>query len=68
MALREISPRHPNFVYPLNSRRLCKKKQQKNLEATLLFVYFSKSFDSIHKGKMERIFIAYGLHKKLSQQ
>ena len=33
----------------------------KNLEATILFVDFSKAFDSIHRGKMEQILIAYGL-------
>ena len=36
----------------------------KNLEATILFVYFSKTFDSIHRGKMEQILLAYGLHKE----
>ena len=37
---------------------------QKNLEATLLFVDFSKAFDSIHRGKMEQILLAYGLSQK----
>ena len=35
----------------------------KNLKATLLFVDFSKAFDSIHKGKMKQILLAYGLTK-----
>ena len=35
----------------------------KNLEATLLF-NFSKAFDSIHKGKMKQIFLAYSLPKE----
>ena len=30
-------------------------------EATHLFVDLSKAFDSIHKGKMEQILLAYGL-------
>ena len=33
----------------------------KNLQATLLFVDFTKAFDSIHRGKMEQILLAYGL-------
>ena len=31
----------------------------KNLEATILFVDFSKSFQSIHRGKMEQILLTY---------
>ena len=37
---------------------------QKNLQATLLFVDFTKAFDSIHRGKMEQILLAYGLPKE----
>ena len=33
----------------------------KNLEAILLFIDFSETFDSIHRGKMEQILLAYGL-------
>ena len=36
----------------------------KSLEATILFVDFSKEFDSIHRGKMEQILLAYGLFKE----
>ena len=36
----------------------------KNLEATILFVDFTKAFDSIHRGKMEQILLAYGLPKE----
>ena len=36
----------------------------KNLEATLLFIDFSKTFDSIHRGKIEQIVLAYGLPKE----
>ena len=36
----------------------------KNLEATILFVDFSKIFDSIHTGKMEQTLLAYGLPKE----
>ena len=36
----------------------------KNLEATILFVDFSKAFDSIHRGKMEQIFLPYRFPKE----
>ena len=36
----------------------------KNLEAAILFVDFSKAFDSIHWGKMEQILLTYGLRKE----
>ena len=34
------------------------------MEATILFVDFTKAFDSIHRGKMEQILLAYGLSKE----
>ena len=37
---------------------------QNNIQATLLFVDFTKDFDSIHRGKMEQILLAYGLPKE----
>ena len=36
----------------------------KNLQATLLFVDFTKAFNPIHRGKMEQILLAYGLPKE----
>ena len=36
----------------------------KNLQATLLFVDFTKAFDSIHRGKREQILLAYGIPKE----
>ena len=38
--------------------------QAKNLQATILFIDFTKAFDSIHRGKMEQILLAYGLPKE----
>ena len=35
-----------------------------NLEATIVFVDFTKAFDSIHKGKMEQIQLAYSQPKE----
>ena len=36
----------------------------KNLEATLIFVDFSKLFDSIHREKTEQILLAYSLPRE----
>ena len=36
----------------------------KNLQATISFVNFTKAFDSIHRGKMEQILLAYGPPKE----
>ena len=48
----------------LTIRRILEGVQAKNLQATLLFVDFTKAFDSIHRGKMEQILLAYGLPKE----
>ena len=45
----------------LMNHRIIEGVWAKNLKATLLFMDFSKAFDSIHRGKMEQIFLAYGL-------
>ena len=36
----------------------------KTQQATISFVDFTEAFDSIHRGKMEQILIAYGLPKE----
>ena len=48
----------------LTVRRIIEGVRAKNLEATLLFVDFSKAFDSIHRRNMEQILLAYGLPKE----
>ena len=48
----------------LTIRRILEGVRAKNLQATLLFVNFTKAFDSIHRGKMELILLAYGLPKE----
>ena len=48
----------------LTIRRILEDVRAKNLQVTLLFVDFTKAFDSIHRGKMEQILLAYGLHKE----
>ena len=45
-------------------RRILEGVRAKNLQATLLFFDFTKAFDSIQRGKMEQIVLAYGLPKE----
>ena len=45
-------------------RRILEGVRAKNLQATLLFVDFTKAFDSIHRGNIEQILLAYGLPKE----
>ena len=52
----------------LTIRRILEGVRSKNLPATLLFVDFTKAFDSIHRGRMEQILLAYGLPKKKKTQ
>ena len=51
----------------LTIRRILEGVLEKNLEATISFVDFSKAFGSIHRGKMGKVLLAYGVSKKLSQ-
>ena len=44
--------------------RMLEGVRAKNLEATILFFDFAKAFDSIHRGKMEEILLAYSLPKE----
>ena len=44
--------------------RILEGVQAKNLQVTILFVDFTKVFDSIHRGEMEQILLAYGLPKE----
>ena len=48
----------------LTIRRILDGVRAKNLQATLLFVDFTKAFDSIQRGKMEQILLVYGLPKE----
>ena len=48
----------------LTIHRILEGVRAKNLLAALLFVDFTKAFDSIHRGKMEQILLAYGLPKE----
>ena len=45
----------------LTIRRILEGVRAKNLQATLIFVDFTKAFDSIHRGKIEQILLEYGI-------
>ena len=45
----------------LTVRRIIEEVKDKNLEACIIFVDFSKEFDSIDKGKMLKILRTYGI-------
>ena len=61
MASGEIDPQ-PHKYWP--SVESLKASGQKTFRRHYLFVDFTKAFDSIHRGKMELILLAYGLPKK----
>ena len=61
MASEEIDPRPHKYWLSIESLKVY---GQKKIQATLLFVDFTKAFDSIHRGKMEEILLAYGLPKE----
>lgn len=42
-------------------RRIIEGVRTKNLQAALLLLHFSKAFDSVHSGKLEKILLAYGI-------
>ena len=48
----------------LTIRQILEGVCAKNLGVKILFVKFSKAFDTIHRGKMEQILLAYGLPKE----
>ena len=48
----------------LTIRRILEVLRPKNIEATILFVDFSKTFESINRGKMEQILFTYGRSKE----
>ena len=48
----------------LTIRQILEGVHAKNLQATIIFANFAKAFDSIHRGKMEQILLAYGLPKE----
>ena len=64
MASEEIDPRPRKYWPSIESLKVYGQKKKKKIQATLLFVKFTKAFDSIHRGKMEHIPLAFGLPKE----
>ena len=58
-------PGRSTAAHILALRRIIEGVKRNNLKAVLLFVDFSKAFDSIHRGKMMKILRAYGILKQL---
>ena len=58
-------PKRSTASHILALRRLIEGVKQKNLEAAIVFVDFRKAFDTIHRGKMMKILLAYGIPKKI---
>ena len=48
----------------LTIRRILEDVRAKNLQTTLLFVDYKEAFDSIHRGKMEQIILAFSQTKE----
>ena len=48
----------------LTTLRILEGVPAENLEATILFIDFSKAFESIHRGKMGQIILSHGLPKE----
>ena len=61
MASEEIDPRPHKYWLSVES---LKAYGQKNLQATIVFVDFTKAFDFIPRRKMEQILLAYGILKE----
>ena len=49
----------------LTVRRIIDGVKARQIPATLLFVDFPKTFDSVYKEKMEKILLAYGIPKEI---
>ena len=65
MASEEIDPQPHKYWPSVETLKAFGQKKQKNkLQATLLFVDFTKAFDSTHRGKMEQILLPYGMPKE----
>ena len=56
--------RNQSISQNLTIRRILDGIHAKKLAATILFVEFSKAFDSIHRGKIEQRLLAYSPHQR----
>lgn len=58
-------PKRSTTAHILALRRLIENVKRKHLKSVILFVDFSKAFDSVHRGKMLKILKAYGIPEQL---
>ena len=58
-------PKRSTTSHILALRRIIVDVKRNNLKAVLLFVDFSKAFDSVHRGKMIKILSAYAIPDQL---
>lgn len=54
-------PKRSTTAHILGLRRIIEGVKRNHLKAAILFVDFSKAFDSVHRGKMLKILKAYGI-------
>ena len=52
------------IVQTLTVRRIIEGVKARQIPATVLFDDFSKAFDIVHRGKMEKILLAHGIPKE----
>ena len=60
-------PKRSTTAHILALRRIIEGVKRKHLKAAILFVDFSKAFDSVHRGMMLKILKAYGIPDQLIQ-
>ena len=60
-------PKRSTTAHILALRRVIENVKRKHLKAVILFVDFSKAFDSVHRGKMLKILKAYDIPDQLVQ-
>ena len=58
-------PGRSTTAHVLALRRLIEGVKSHNLKSIITFVDFKKAFDSIHRGKMFKILLAYGIPEKI---
>ena len=58
-------PKRNTIAHILALRRLIEKAKRNNVSATIVFVNFSKAFDSVHRAKIMQILKAYGIPNEL---
>ena len=61
----DFSPGKSRTTHILTLRRLIEEVKSKNMNSIITYIDFRKAFDSIDRGRMFKIIIAYGIPKPL---